>query len=68
MTERIPLGRIACRGVDDDEATILVYRVGTQISLVATAQKGGDAEVLLDADQVKSLAEDLLKSVNETER
>jgi hypothetical protein len=53
--------RVDGRGVDDDAGTILVYRLGDQVSLVATAEKNGDAEVILDKAATSALAEALRK-------
>jgi len=47
------------RGVDDDAGSILVYRYGENISLVATAEENGDAEVILDRAAAVALAEAL---------
>ena len=49
------------KGVDDDAGSILVYRLGDQVSLVATAEKNGDAEVILDKATAAALAEALTK-------
>ncbi len=51
--------RVDGRGVDDDAGSILVYRVGDHVSLVATAEKNGDAEIILDKAAVIALAEAL---------
>lgn len=59
--EREPVIRVDGRGVDDDAGSILVYRVGDKVSLVATAEKGGDAEVILDRAATAALAEALRK-------
>ena len=53
--------RVDGRGVDDDAGSILVYRLGDQVSLVATAEKNGDAEVILDKAATMALAEALRK-------
>ena len=49
MPEREFVIRVDGKGVDGDAGVILVYRLGDSISLVATAEKNGDAEVVLDA-------------------
>jgi hypothetical protein len=43
------------KGVDDDAGFILVYRCGDHVSLVASAEKNGDAEIVLDQAGVASL-------------
>jgi len=57
--ERELVTKVYGRGVDDDAAIILVYRFGESVSLVATAEKSGDAEVILDKSAVAALAEAL---------
>jgi len=59
--ERKLLTRVDGRGVDDDAGSILVYRVGDYVSLVATAEKDGDTEVILDKAATKAHAEALRK-------
>lgn len=59
--ERELVIKVQGRGVDDDAASVLVYRLGQRISLVATAEKSGDAEVILDRATVATLAEALRK-------
>jgi hypothetical protein len=51
------------RGVDDDPGIILIYRLGEQVSLVATSEKGGDAEVILERAVVAALS-DALKRIS----
>ncbi len=61
MSEREFVIRVDGRGVDGDDGSILVYRQGDRVSLVATAEKNGDAEVVLDKVAVAALAEALTK-------
>jgi len=59
--ERELVIRVDGQGVDDDAGSIVVYRLGDQVSLVATAEKSGDAEVILDKAAAIALAEALRK-------
>jgi hypothetical protein len=59
MAERELIIRIDGLGVDDDTGMILVYRVGDQVSLVATAENNGDAEIVLDKAATAKLAQAL---------
>jgi hypothetical protein len=59
--ERELVIRVDGQGVDDDAGSIVVYRLGDQVSLVATAEKNGDAEVILDKAAAIALAEALRK-------
>ena len=59
--ERELVIRVDGRGVDDDAGSILVYRLGEQVSMVATEEKNGDAEVILDKAATALLAEALKK-------
>jgi hypothetical protein len=59
--ERELVIRVDGRGVDEDAGSILVYRLGEQVFLVATAEKNGDAEVILDKAATALLAEALKK-------
>jgi hypothetical protein len=57
--ERKLVIKVDGRGVDDDAGSILIYTQGEKISLVATAEKNGDAEVVLDRVAAAVLAEAL---------
>ena len=59
--ERELVIKVECKGVDDDSASVLIYRLGDRVSLVATAERGGDAEVVLDKTTALALAEALRK-------
>ena len=59
--ERELVIRVDGRGVDGDGGSILVYRSGDRVSLVATSEKNGDAEVILDKAAANALAEALRK-------
>jgi hypothetical protein len=59
--ERELVARVEGRGVDDDPGIILIYRLGEQVSLVATSENGGDAEVILDRAVVAALSDALKK-------
>jgi hypothetical protein len=59
ISERVFVIRVDGRGVDGDVGSILVYHKGERISSVATAEKNGDAEVILDKAAVAALAEAL---------
>jgi hypothetical protein len=59
--ERELVIRVDGRGVDDDAGSIVIYRLGDQVSLVATAETNGDAEVILDKATASALAEALRK-------
>jgi hypothetical protein len=59
--ERELVARVEGRGVDDDPGIILIYRLGEQVSLVATSENGGDAEVILDRAAVAAFSEALKK-------
>ncbi len=59
--EREHVIRVDGRGVDGDAGSILVYRSGDRVALVATAEKNGDAEVILDKAAANALAEALRK-------
>ena len=61
MSEREFVIRVDGQGVDGDAGSILVFRQGDCVSLVATAEKNGDAEVVLDKVAVAALAESLRK-------
>jgi hypothetical protein len=59
--ERELVARAERRGVDDDPGIILIYRLGDRVSLVATSENGGDAEIVLDRAAVAALSEALRK-------
>ena len=59
--ERELIAKVEGRGVDNDAGTVLVYRLGDQVSLVATAEKNGDAEIILGKAAAAALAEALTK-------
>ena len=61
MNDRELVIRVDGKGVDDDAGSILVYRFGDRVSLVATAEKNGDAEIILDKTAAAKLAEALRK-------
>jgi hypothetical protein len=61
--ERELVIKVDGRGVDDDAGSILVYRHGEHVSLVVTAEKGGDAEVILDRATAAALAEALAEAL-----
>jgi hypothetical protein len=67
VAERQLLGRIACRGVDGDDASVLVYDLDGTLNLVATVEGNGDVEVLLTRTEGAALAR-LLKSGEEVKR
>lgn len=59
--ERKLLIRVDGRGIDEDAGIILLYRIGDRVSLVATVEKDGDAEIILDKAAAAVLAEALRK-------
>jgi len=61
MNKRERVIKVDGTGVDDDAGFILVYDCGNQVSLVASAEKNGDAEVILDKAATAALAEALRK-------
>ena len=61
--EREIVIKVQGRGVDDDAACILIYRVGDRVSFVATAEENGDAEVILDKAAAVELA-NALKAIS----
>lgn len=61
--ERELVIKVQGRGVNDDAASVLVYRLADRISLVATAEKGSDAEVILDRAAAVALA-NALKTIS----
>jgi hypothetical protein len=60
--ERELIAKVEGRSVDNDTGTVLVYRLGDQVSLVATAEKNGDAEIILSKAAAAALAEGLTKA------
>ena len=56
MDPRELVTKVVGTGVEGDQGVILVYRQGDRISVVATAEKNGDAEVILDRVAAASLA------------
>jgi hypothetical protein len=61
--ERELIAKVEGRGVDNDAGAILVYRVGDQVSLVATAEKNGDAEIILGKAAAMALSEALKRAL-----
>jgi len=57
--ERELIIRVDGRGSDGDAGSVLVYWSTDGVSLVATAEKNGDAEVILDRGGVAALAKAL---------
>lgn len=57
--ERKLLIRVDGRGTNEDAGIILLYRIGDRVSLVATVEKDGDAEIMLDKASAAALAEAL---------
>lgn len=62
MSQREFVTKVVGSGVDGDQEVVLVYRHGDKISVVATAEKNGDAEVILDRAAAASLAEALAEA------
>jgi hypothetical protein len=60
--ERELIAKVEGRGVDNDAGAVLVYRVGDQVSLVATAEKNGDTEIILGKAAAVALSEALKKA------
>jgi alpha-D-ribose 1-methylphosphonate 5-phosphate C-P lyase len=61
--ERELIAKVEGHGVDNDAGAILVYRFGDKVSLVATAEKNGDAEIILSKAAAMALS-DALKKVS----
>jgi hypothetical protein len=61
MTKREQVIKVDGAGVDNDAGFILVYDCGDRVSLVASAEKNGDAEIILDKAATAALAEALRK-------
>jgi hypothetical protein len=59
--ERELVAHVEGRGVDDDLGIILIYRLGDRVSLIATSENGGDAEIVLERAAVAALSEALGK-------
>ena len=55
MEQRKPIALIGGKGSDDGTASVLVYRLGTSIEIVATEEGAGDAAVFLTEAQAKEL-------------
>jgi hypothetical protein len=60
--ERKFVAKVESQGVDSDPGSVLVYRLGEQVSVVATAEKSGDVEIILDKAATFALAEALKKA------
>ena len=61
MNKREHVIKVEGAGVDNDTGFVLVYDCGDRVSLVASAEKNGDAEVILDKAATAALAEALRK-------
>jgi hypothetical protein len=61
MNKREQVIKVDGAGVDNDAGFILVYDCGDRVSLVASAEKNGDAEIILDKAATAALAEALRK-------
>jgi hypothetical protein len=61
MNQRERVIKIDGKGVEDDVGFIVVYDCGDHVSLVASTEKNGDAEVNLDKAATAALAEALRK-------
>jgi hypothetical protein len=61
MNKREQVIKVDGAGVGNDAGFILVYDCGDRVSLVASAEKNGDAEVILDKTATAALAEALRK-------
>jgi hypothetical protein len=57
MNKREYVIKVDGAGVDNDAGFILVYDCGDHISLVASAEKNGDAEVFLNKAATAALGE-----------
>jgi len=53
--EREFVSRIDCERPDGGRAQVLVYKLGANVTLVATVELDGDTEVMLDPDQIQEL-------------
>jgi hypothetical protein len=60
MESRELLVRVDGAGSDAGSATVLAYRVGSRIEIVATEEGDGDAAVLLSASDALALARALV--------
>lgn len=61
MNKREQVIKVDGVGVDNDAGFILVYDCGDRVSLVASAEKNGDAEIILDKFATAALAQALRK-------
>ncbi len=61
--QRKLLIKVEGQDVDGSPAMVLVYELGEQVSLLATTQIDGDAEVLLDKARAATLAEALSRAL-----
>ena len=61
MSKREHVLKVEGAGVDNDAGFILVYDCGDRVSLVASAEKNGDAEIILDKAATAALADALRK-------
>jgi hypothetical protein len=48
----------------EGDAWLLVYRVGSQIEMTVTEEKGGDSSVLLSKEQARELARALTAALD----
>jgi len=60
MNKREHVIKVEGAGADNDAGFILVYDCGDRVSLVASTEKNGDAEIILDKSAA-ALAEALRK-------
>ena len=61
MSKREHVLKVEGADFDNDAGFILVYDCGDRVSLVASTEKNGDAEIILDKSATAALAEALRK-------
>jgi len=61
MSKREHVFKVENADVDNEAGFILVYDCGDRVSLVASAEKNGDAEIILDKAATAALADALRK-------